>query len=99
MRRAGRRARGYCRGRAKRRQQSAKRRPGLPLPRCGGGGTGWGGGGGQASLGGEASQEVLEVLLLLVFGGLELLDVGLVLLDLGFLQVELLQVALVRLGR
>src|SRR5262249_46181624 len=51
------------------------------------------------SLGGEGSEEVVEVLLLGVLGGLELLDVSLVLLDLGLLLVELLQVALVRLGR
>src|SRR5437764_263566 len=47
------------------------------------------------SLGGEGQEEVLEVLLLLVLGGLEPLDVGLVLLDLGLLLVELGQVTLV----
>src|SRR5262249_40016084 len=56
-------------------------------------------GGVKSSLSGEASQEVLQLLLLLVLGGLELLDVRLILLDGGFLLVELLQVALVGLRR
>src|SRR5437588_112778 len=50
-------------------------------------------------LGGEVGEEVLELLLLLVLRVLELLDVGLVLLDLRLLGVKLLQVALVGGGR
>src|SRR5262249_2694516 len=45
-----------------------------------------------ASLGGEVGEEVLEVLLLGVLLGLQLLDVGLELLDLRLLVFELLQI-------
>src|SRR3954463_2497653 len=48
------------------------------------------------SLGGEGGEEVVEGLLLLMLLGLELLDGGLVALDLRLLLVELLQVTLVR---
>src|SRR4051812_33921911 len=47
-------------------------------------------------VGGEVGEEVVELLLLVVLDALQLLDGGLELLDLGLLLVELLQVALVR---
>src|SRR5262249_25623042 len=50
----------------------------------------------QSLLGGEVGEEVVDLLALLVLDALQLLDGGLVLLDLGLLLVELLQVALVR---
>src|SRR5262249_45730457 len=47
------------------------------------------------SLSREVGEEVVELLLLRVLGGLEFLDVLLILLDLGLLLVELLEITLV----